>query len=369
MWDWGWIWKSISIQDSHIGFKLLVEQGGGGGSDGFVGSASFMDSKFDNVATAIMMGVPEDKPGTGTTGVVLENVEFTNVNAGIVDTSGTTRLTGGSRHIASWVAGPSTRAKTAPFPQAKIPSRTIVSQPCLTYPKERRLRHTMNARSPSIRATCQVTLSISRISITIGAEYSLVSDGKGVLASDNEAVPVHPRWSQISLYDDKPSGKGQHISPEMATVIPMAHTTVAPKATFTVSEAAVMDIVQLHFDGNQNNAPGPGDDVCPACSFFRLITSTCCGIGGSIGNPVVFPADVAVPLDIPLPAGFTPPLPFKSTKGDNVPAGKPCLTSAKPIQQSSRKAAWLLVLASNYLWRLMPKNGASCLLFVLPFSI
>lgn len=37
--------------------------------------------------------------------------------------------------------------------------------------------------------------------ITIGAKYSLVQDGKGLLATDNLNFKSHPQWSQISLFD------------------------------------------------------------------------------------------------------------------------------------------------------------------------
>lgn len=52
--------------------------------------------------------------------------------------------------------------------------------------------------------------------ITIGAKYSLVSDGQGVLATTNLGVEGHPAWSQITIFDvsGKGGGSGQHISPE-----------------------------------------------------------------------------------------------------------------------------------------------------------
>lgn len=43
--------------------------------------------------------------------------------------------------------------------------------------------------------------------ITIGPKYMLVSDGQGVLASDNLATTAHPRWSHLAYYDVKSAGK------------------------------------------------------------------------------------------------------------------------------------------------------------------
>lgn len=43
--------------------------------------------------------------------------------------------------------------------------------------------------------------------IGIGAKYVLVSEGKGILATDNLAVKSHPAWSQISIFDAPSKGK------------------------------------------------------------------------------------------------------------------------------------------------------------------
>lgn len=156
--------------------------------------------------------------------------------------------------------------------------------------------------------------------ITIGAKYMLVSDGKGVLAADNLAIEAHPAWSQISIFDAV-SNHVRHISPDDATVIPLPHTTVAPHATLTITNPIGSDVAALPKNGNQNDAPGPGANVCQECSFFRLITSTCCGTGGSIGNPIEIPANVPTPIDIPLPAGFVPNQDFTDSDNTNHPGG------------------------------------------------
>jgi chitinase len=120
-------------------------------------------------------------------------------------------------------------------------------------------------------------------------------------------------------------GLNNCTSPESATVIPMAHTTVATKATFTVTNPIATDINQLPPGTKQNVGQCPSQN-CLSCSFFRLITSTCCGFGGSTGNPIVIPANVPVPMDIPLPAGFVPNQPFVSPDGKTHPVGVPLPT-------------------------------------------
>jgi hypothetical protein len=110
-------------------------------------------------------------------------------------------------------------------------------------------------------------------------------------------------------------------TPESATVISMAHTTVAPGATFTITDPIATDINQLPLDANQNTQHCPCSQNCHVCSFFRLITSTCCGFGGSTGNPIVIPSNVPIPIDIILPAGFVPNQPFVSPDGKTHSAG------------------------------------------------
>lgn len=156
--------------------------------------------------------------------------------------------------------------------------------------------------------------------ITIGAKYMVVSEGNGVLATDNLAIEAHPAWSQISVFDAV-SNHERHISPESATIIPLPHTTVGPQATLTLTGPISSDVAILPNNGNQNDAPGPGANVCQECSFFRLLTSTCCGTGGSVANPIEISPNVPTPLDIPLPAGFVPNQDFTDADGANHPAG------------------------------------------------
>ncbi|KAF1814690.1 hypothetical protein P152DRAFT_512062 [Eremomyces bilateralis CBS 781.70] len=127
-------------------------------------------------------------------------------------------------------------------------------------------------------------------------------------------------------FDPETGGGGAanpYRSPDMATVIPLPHTTVPAGATLTVDSGVSTDVISLSYDGNQNIPQGPGSNTCQRCSFFRLITSTCCGDGGSIGNPIELPANIPIPLDIILPAGFVPNQPFVATDGSTATAGSP----------------------------------------------
>ncbi|KAJ0271070.1 hypothetical protein CBS470a_013331 [Colletotrichum nupharicola] len=100
IWDWGWVWKGITVTDSSTGFRLVND-----GGDGNVGSAAFMDTSFTNVKQAIVVAPPSSTPATGSTGLLLDNIGFSGVSQGVADTTGKTLLDGSSS-VLSWVLGP-----------------------------------------------------------------------------------------------------------------------------------------------------------------------------------------------------------------------------------------------------------------------
>lgn len=101
IWDWGWVWKSINMTNVNVGFKLVPDEGTGN-----IGSVSILDSSFTNVGTAVVIAPPTSSPGTGSTGIVLENVALSGVTAAVADTSGKTILDGSSAVVSEWALGP-----------------------------------------------------------------------------------------------------------------------------------------------------------------------------------------------------------------------------------------------------------------------
>lgn len=85
-----------------VGFKLVPLQNA---TNGNIGSASFLDSSFTNVQTVIQMTPPSAEPGSGSTGVILENVALSGVNAAVADTNGETILDGATAKIDHWALG------------------------------------------------------------------------------------------------------------------------------------------------------------------------------------------------------------------------------------------------------------------------
>lgn len=72
IWDWGWVWKSITVTNANVGFRLYNDANGQ-----IPGSATFVDSEFSNIKeSAIEMAVPADKTDSGFTGLVLDNVNL-----------------------------------------------------------------------------------------------------------------------------------------------------------------------------------------------------------------------------------------------------------------------------------------------------
>lgn len=72
IWDWGWIWKSITVKNAKVGFRLYNDANGQ-----LPGSATFVDSIFSDIKeSAIEMAAPADKTDSGFTGLVLDNVQL-----------------------------------------------------------------------------------------------------------------------------------------------------------------------------------------------------------------------------------------------------------------------------------------------------
>lgn len=96
IWDWAWVWKSLNVESADVGFRLINNDSGGN-----VGSVSFVDSKFTDVNTAVILAPVSEAPGSGTTGLILDN---TRIEGPIVDTAGRAYLEAG--YYDNWVLGP-----------------------------------------------------------------------------------------------------------------------------------------------------------------------------------------------------------------------------------------------------------------------
>ncbi|EJP61727.1 Pectin lyase fold/virulence factor [Beauveria bassiana ARSEF 2860] len=107
IWDWGWVWKSITMKNVGIGFKLVGDGGVGNRLTFFllVGSVSILDSSFTGASKAIVVKRIESAPGKGSTGISLENIALSEVEVAVADTTGATLLAS-SALIDQWAVGP-----------------------------------------------------------------------------------------------------------------------------------------------------------------------------------------------------------------------------------------------------------------------
>ncbi|KAH6628876.1 pectate lyase superfamily protein-domain-containing protein [Chaetomium tenue] len=72
IWNWGWVWKSITVNNAQVGFRLYND-----GNGAIPGSVTIVDSTFNNIReSSIEMAVPVDVRDSGFTGLVLDNVQL-----------------------------------------------------------------------------------------------------------------------------------------------------------------------------------------------------------------------------------------------------------------------------------------------------
>ncbi|KAK6544365.1 hypothetical protein TWF694_001066 [Orbilia ellipsospora] len=101
IWDWAFTIKSFTINNCGIGFNALGGAGGTGAGGGQgTGSITIIDSTITNTQTAVLTSIS----GANATSILLENVQFSSVGAGVVN-SGSTLLAGGTRTVNTWASG------------------------------------------------------------------------------------------------------------------------------------------------------------------------------------------------------------------------------------------------------------------------
>ncbi|EEY19831.1 glucan 1,3-beta-glucosidase [Verticillium alfalfae VaMs.102] len=148
--------------------------------------------------------------------------------------------------------------------------------------------------------------------------------GVAVLGKDNKINYCDVVMAWLGSATGGSASKGViYRSPISATVIPLSATTVPKGATLTIDRPVASNVVSLPKDGNQNQPKGPGASKCNTCDLARAISSTCCGTGGSLGNPINVPAGVPIPRPFLLPPGFVPNQPIVDTAGKEWQAGVP----------------------------------------------
>lgn len=100
IWDWGWTYQGISIDNCSVG----LDMSSGGPSAQSVGSVVFIDSTISNTPVGIKTayGPNSQPPAAGS--LILENVDFNNVQIAVQGANGVTALQG-NQHVAAWGEG------------------------------------------------------------------------------------------------------------------------------------------------------------------------------------------------------------------------------------------------------------------------
>ena len=103
LWSWGWLYKSVHINNCSIGFNLASIIGSGL----TVGSLTLIDSSISNTGIGIVTArnATSQPPSAGS--LILENVKLENVSVAVAGPGGSTLLEGttGSTIIPAWGQG------------------------------------------------------------------------------------------------------------------------------------------------------------------------------------------------------------------------------------------------------------------------
>lgn len=99
-WDWGWTYKSISINNCQVGIDITA----GGSTDQTTGSIVLLSSSIANAPTGIKTAFTSSSAPATAGSMILENVVLSGVPIA-VQNNGATALAGGTTTIAGWGQG------------------------------------------------------------------------------------------------------------------------------------------------------------------------------------------------------------------------------------------------------------------------
>jgi hypothetical protein len=104
-------------------------------------------------------------------------------------------------------------------------------------------------------------------------------------------------------------------------------------------------------DASSQNTPPGAPPVCnEVCDFERLLTGTCCGDGGYLGNPIEIPPGVTIPYDIILTSGYVPNVPITigapGSYDPNIVYGTATATTTRTTSSSGTPI--IIIVTSTY---------------------
>jgi len=119
LWDWGWTYKSLSINNCRVGLNMSALNGDGTLN---VGSITLFDSSFKNTPIGIATSRTVDSLPDSAGALYLENVDFENVESAILGRNGTILAgTSGRTKIDAWADGHRYQPSYPLSAQTKLP--------------------------------------------------------------------------------------------------------------------------------------------------------------------------------------------------------------------------------------------------------
>ncbi|KAG9030245.1 hypothetical protein FRB95_004181 [Tulasnella sp. JGI-2019a] len=100
-WAWGWTYQGVNFNNCKIGFD--INEGGINSAHQTVGSEVIIDGNIVN--TPVFIQTTNSYNGTFAGSILLDNIKFTGVTTGVKDSSGATKLAGGTTTIRQWAQG------------------------------------------------------------------------------------------------------------------------------------------------------------------------------------------------------------------------------------------------------------------------
>ncbi|KAJ7168213.1 exo-beta-1,3-glucanase [Mycena crocata] len=107
VWNWGWTFQRVIINNSQVGFDLISGmKNGPNGSDGQgVGAEAIIDATVTNTPIFVRRWTASNGKPIGAGSLVLNNIKLNNVPTAVGTLNGAVVLSGGTTTIASWVSG------------------------------------------------------------------------------------------------------------------------------------------------------------------------------------------------------------------------------------------------------------------------
>jgi glucan 1,3-beta-glucosidase len=191
-WNWGWTFKSVSINNCHAGLNISNSP-----QNQTVGSVLLLDSKLTNTDIGVVSAWGQNSVPIGAGTLILDNVDFSSTDKAVAAIGGETMLDGGSV-VSNWVQGNTyTPSKTVnKRDSVKVVTQTVMHtiEACpATYPETGAPKPSTSAPGVSTHApasTSSVPIEPSSVPIEPSSVPNQPSNGGTIIPSVSEFLPA-----------------------------------------------------------------------------------------------------------------------------------------------------------------------------------